>query len=95
MGTSLNVQHNNPNWGSGTLLGIPFFSTLNIPDLTKLTNDLVAHLPQWPPIPMKLPSYIPKFEGNPGEDPSSHIMTFHLWCCSNSLLDDSIRLRLF
>ena len=28
-------------------------------------------------------------------DPSNHVMTFHLWCSSNSLVDDSIRLSLF
>lgn len=67
---------------------------LNLLDLTKLTNDLVAHLPQWPPIPTKLPSDIPKFEGKSGEDTSNHVMTFHLWCCSNYLLDDSIGLRI-
>ena len=25
----------------------------------------------------------------------NHVMTFHLWCYSNSLMDDSVRLRLF
>lgn len=95
MGVGYNVQHNTPNWGTRTLPGILFLATLNILDLKKLTNYSVAHLPQWPPIPMKLPSYIPKFEGKHGEDPSNHIMMFHMWCCSKSLLDDSIRLRLF
>jgi hypothetical protein len=38
---------------------------------------------------------IPKFDGKVGEDPNNHVMTFHLWCSSNSLMDDSIRLRLF
>ena len=46
-------------------------------------------------MPHKLPSDIPKFEGKPGEDPSNHVMTYHLWCASNSILDDSIHLRLF
>ena len=46
-------------------------------------------------IPHKLPSEIPKFNGNHGEDPSTHVMTYHLWCSSNSLNDDSVRLRLF
>jgi hypothetical protein len=46
-------------------------------------------------MPSKLPSDIPKFDGNPGEDPSTHIMTYHLWCSSNSLMDDSVRLHLF
>jgi hypothetical protein len=48
-----------------------------------------------PPVPTKLPSDIPKFEGKNGEDPGDHVTTFHLWCSSNSLNDDSIRLRLF
>ena len=43
----------------------------------------------------KLPSDIPKFEGKAGECPQNHIMTFHIWCSSNSIVDDSIRLRLF
>ena len=46
-------------------------------------------------IPHKLPSDIPKFNGNPGEDPLTHVMNYHLWCSSNSLNDDSVRLRLF
>ena len=45
-------------------------------------------------MPTKLPSDIPKFEGKAGEDPQNHIMSFHLWCSSNSIVDDSIRLRL-
>src|ERR1700734_2981658 len=43
----------------------------------------------------KFPSDIPKFEGKPGEDPSNHVMSYHLWCESNSISDDSIHLRLF
>ena len=38
---------------------------------------------------------IPKFEGKAHEDPDEHVTTFHLWCSSNSLHDDSIRLRPF
>ena len=74
---------------------IPFLTTLNLPDLSRLTNDPVAHDPAWPAVPTKLPSNIPKFKGKPGEDPSEHITTFHLWCSSNSLQQDSICLRLF
>ena len=55
MGVGYNVQHNTPNWLTKVLPGIPLLATLNIPDLTKLTTDLVSHLPQWPPIPTKLP----------------------------------------
>jgi hypothetical protein len=53
------------------------------------------HAPFWPAIPAKLPSNIPKFDGNPGEDPNNHVMNFHLWCSSNSLMDDSTHPRLF
>jgi len=70
-------------------------ATLNFLDLSHLTNDPILHLPHWPAIPTKLPSDIPKFDGRLGEDPSTHVMTFHLWCSSNSLVDDSIKLRLF
>ena len=58
-------------------------------------NDPVKHDATWPPGPTKLPSYIPKFEGKVGEDPGAHITTFHLWCSSNSLNDDTAQLRLF
>ena len=68
---------------------------LNLPYLSKLTNDLIRYSPWWPSVPTKIPSDIPKFEGKNGEDPADHITTFHLWCSSNSLIDDSNRLRLF
>jgi hypothetical protein len=74
---------------------LPFFATLDLPELSRLTNDSIFHSPVWPVIPAKLPSDIPKFDGKSGEDPNNHVMTFHLWCSSNSLMDDSIRLRLF
>ena len=74
---------------------LPFLATLNLPDFSRLMNDSVSHDPAWLSVPNKLPSDIPKFEGKDGEDPSEHVTTFHLWCSSNSLHDDSIRLRLF
>jgi hypothetical protein len=46
-------------------------------------------------MPMKLPLEIPKFEAKPNEDPGDHVTTFHLWCSSNSLRDDSVQLHLF
>ena len=46
-------------------------------------------------MPTKLRSDIPNFEGKQEEDPGNHIMTFLLWCSSNSIIDDTIRLRLF
>ena len=46
-------------------------------------------------IPHKLPSDIPKFNGNLGEDLSTHVMTYHFWCSSNSLNDDFVQLHIF
>jgi hypothetical protein len=74
---------------------LPFLAMLNLPDLSKLMNDPLHHDPSWTTIPTKLPLDITKFEGRTGEDPGDHITTFHLWCSSNSLNEDSIRLRLF
>ena len=74
---------------------LSFVETLELPYLNRLTNDPINYAPWWPVIPHKLPFDIPKFNGNPGEDPSTHVMTYHLWCSSNSLNDDSVRLRLF
>jgi hypothetical protein len=76
-------------------LPMPYLASLNIPDLTKLMNDLILHDPTCPNMPTKLSSDIPKFEGKPGEDPANYVMTFHLWCSSNNIMDDSIFLRLF
>ena len=74
---------------------LPFVATLELQDLNWLTNDPIAYAPCWRVIPHKCPSYSPKFNGNLGEDPSNHVMTFHLWCSTNALNDDLIRLRLF
>ena len=74
---------------------LPFLATLNLPDLSRLMNDLVSHDLAWSAVPTKLPSDIPKFEGKKGEYPSENVTTFHLWFSSNSLHDDSICLRLF
>ena len=74
---------------------LPFLDTLDLLDLSRILNDPILHSPHWPVILAKLPFDIPKFYGKPGEDPNNHVMTFHLWCSSNSLMDDSIRLWLF
>ena len=58
-------------------------------------NDPICYQLGWLQVPLKLPSDIPKFEGKAGEDPCNHFMSFHLWCCSNTLKEDSIQLRLF
>ena len=83
------------NWNTVQPPKIPFLATLNLPNLSKLINDPIRHSSVWPPIPTRLPSDIPKFKGKANEDPNTHIMTFHLWCSSNSSMDDSVRLRLF
>jgi hypothetical protein len=41
---------------------------------------------------LQLPSIIPKFESKPNKYPGDHVTTFHLWCSSISLKDDSIQL---
>ena len=74
---------------------VTFPRTLELPNLSKLINDPIRHNPLWPPIPVKLPSNIPKFNGKHRDDPKNHVMTFHLWCSSKSLMDDSVHLRLF
>jgi hypothetical protein len=74
---------------------LPFLVTLHFPNLARLLNDPICHDPRWPPMPTKLPSDIPKFEAKPNEDPGDHVTTFHLWCSSNSLKDDSVQLQLF
>lgn len=74
---------------------LSFVATLELPYLTRLTNDPISHSPLWLVIPTKFLSDIPKVNGNPREDPSTHILNYHLWCSSNSLNYDSIHLRLF
>ena len=82
-------------WHRPNKTRLSFLATLNLLDLSRLTNDPVSHDRAWLAISNKIPSNIPKFEGKPREYPSEHVTTFHLWCSSNSLHDDSIRLRLF
>ena len=62
---------------------LPFLATLELPDVSKLTNDPILHNPYWPPIPTKIHGDCPKFEVKSGEDPQAHVMTYHLWCSSN------------
>jgi hypothetical protein len=74
---------------------LPFLATLNLPDLSRLTNDPIKHQPMWLTIPTELPSIIIPSLMETWEDPSMHVMTYHLWCSSKSLVDDNIRLRSF
>ena len=94
-GRGSNPYNFQQNWNVVPPPKISFLTTLNFPYLLKLINDLIHHSPACPPILTKLPSDIQKFEGKVNEDSNTHIMTFHLWCSSNSLMDDSVRLRLF
>ena len=55
-----------------------FIATLDLLDLSRLTNYPIYYLPYWPTIPTKLPSDIPKFEDKLVEYPSNHVMTYHL-----------------
>ena len=73
----------------------PFLATLELPDISRLTNDPILHSPYCPLVPAKIPSDFPKFEGKPKEDPQAHVTTYHLWCSSNYDVNDSIRLHLF
>ena len=74
---------------------LPFLATLDLPNMFRILNDPISHSHQWPVIPAKLPSDIPKFNGKSREDPNNHVMNFHLWCSSNSLMNESIQLQLF
>ena len=74
---------------------LPFLATLELPDVSKLTNDPILHNLYWPPVPAKIPCDFPKFDSKAGEDPQAHVMTYHLWCSSNSWLYDFIWLCLF
>ena len=78
-----------------SLSKLPFLDTLEFLNLSKLTNDPIQNHFTWPLVPMKIPTDIPKFDGKTGEDPTNHITTYHLWCVSNSFLDDSIKFILF
>jgi hypothetical protein len=90
-----NTQYFVGGWGQMSQLRLPFLAMHNLPDLSKLMNNMVSLDPTWPPVPTKLPSDIQKFEGKNGEDPSEHVTTFHLWFSSNILNHDGIRLQLF
>ena len=74
---------------------MPFFATLDFPYLSRLINEPIHHDPLWHAIPIKLPSDIPKFDRKLGEDPKNYVITFHLWCSYNYLMDGLIHLLIF
>ena len=69
--------------------------TLNLPDLSKFTNDLISHDPMWMVVPTKIPSDFSKFEGKNGEDLREHVTNFHLWFSSSSLNHEFVHLEVF
>jgi hypothetical protein len=69
--------------------------SLDLPDLSCLKNDPIQHAPFWSAVPTKLQIDTLKFDEKPVEDPNNHVMNFHLWCSSNSLMEDSIGVRIF
>ena len=56
---------------------LPFLATLELPDLSKLTNDPIWHHFSWTPVLVKILTDIPKFDGKTREDPANHITTYH------------------
>jgi hypothetical protein len=68
---------------------------LDLPNFSRLRNHPISHNPSWMVMLANIPFNIMKFNEEPREEPSTHIMTYHLWRSSNSLMDDSVRLRLF
>lgn len=78
-----------------TTPSLPFMSTMNLIDLTKLTNNLIYHDATFPNILTKVPLDMTMFKGKIGEESHNHVMSFHLWLSSNSIIEDSIGLHLF
>lgn len=73
----------------------PFLAHFDLSNLDKLMNDPICHNVQWQCMLNNISSSISKFEGKLGENPSTHNTTYHLWCSSNSFVDDYMRLRNF
>ena len=73
---------------------LPFMAHLNLPDLSRLTNDPINHQPHWLRMPTEVASDVPKLERKVGEDPQNHIMSFHLWCSLNNIVENSFRMSL-
>ena len=53
-------------WHRPTQPMLPFLTTLNLPNLSRLMNDLVSYDLAWLVVPTKLPSDTPKFKGKLG-----------------------------
>jgi hypothetical protein len=55
-------------------MSLPFLEMLDMPNFFCLKNDPISHNSSCMVMPAKLLSEMPKFNGNPKEDPSMHIM---------------------
>ena len=80
-GSSLNANQypfNQPTQNSFVPIKLPFLTTLELPDLSKLMNDPIRHHFSWPPVPVKIPMDISKFDGMTEEYLVNHITTYHL-----------------
>lgn len=65
---------------------LPFLATLELHDISSLTNDPIQHNPSWSSILVKITTNIPKFDGQNGKDPtpiSTHtifgVYQIHYW----------------
>ena len=74
---------------------LPYMEALNLIYLRKLINDQVSHDSNWPSMLTKLLLDIPKFKGKVVEDPIYHVMSFHLWCSLNRIIEYFVHLQLF
>ena len=93
--TNRSIGYTPKSWNSLSQTKLSFLETFNLRDITKMTKNLVMHNLCCPLVPTKLLYDISKFEGKTRDDPTTHILTFRLWCSSNSLMGDGIRLRIF
>lgn len=73
----------------------PYMASLNLPYLSRLIDSPIAHDPAWPAMSTKLPLDIPKFKGQETKDLANHIMSFHVSCSSNNIIEDLVHLCLF
>lgn len=65
---------------------IPFMASMNLFNLTKLTNGPIHDKPTWPAWLDKLPLDVLKFEGKVGKDPCNHVLSFDLWYSFNNIV---------
>lgn len=67
----------------------------NLSYLSRLTNDPITYDMAWLAMATKIPSDILKFEEKATEGPVNHVMSFHLQCSYNRIIEESVWLCLF